>query len=71
MYIWFDGIAGTGSWRGVRGDEAWPPDEALVCLVGVFDPSAPLLGESVCSVGNGGGKGDIDSDVTDADGCAL
>jgi hypothetical protein len=70
MYIWFDGIAGTGSWRGVRGDEVWL-DDACACLVGVFDPSAPLLGELVCSVGNGGGKGEIDSDVTEADGCAL
>jgi hypothetical protein len=67
MYIWFDGIAGTGGCRGVRGDEVCP-DEVWACLTGVFDPSAPLFGELVCNVGSGGGKGDIDSDVTEADG---
>lgn len=39
--------------------------------MGVVAPSAPLLGEFVWIVGKGGGKGDIESEVTEADGCAL
>lgn len=54
----------------MRGEEAWPAD-VCGCLVGVSGCSAALLGEFVGSVGNGGGNGDTDTDVTEADGCAL
>jgi hypothetical protein len=38
------------------------------CLVGVSEASADLLGEPAGSVGNGGGNGDTDTEVTEADG---
>lgn len=70
MYIWFDGVAGTGGWRGVLGEEVGPADVGA-CLGGVSDRPGSLFGEFDPSVGIGGGKGDIESAVTEAEGCAL
>lgn len=70
MKIWFDGVGGTGACRGLRGEEAWLADVGG-CLAGVSGNSAGRLGEPAGSVANGGGNGDTDTEVTDADGWAL
>ena len=70
MYIWFEGMGGTaGCWRGVRGEAPWVGGGCgRVEASGV---SRPGLGEPGWGVGSGGGKGDMDRAVTEAEGCAL
>lgn len=62
MYIWFEGVTGTGGCFGPRGEDVGP-------LASVR--SGARLGESNGSVGSGGGNGDIESAVTEAEGWAL
>jgi len=57
----FDGVAGTGVWRGVRGDAAWPPATEGTFVEGVFGVSACLpMTTSGLAVGKGSGNGETE-----------
>lgn len=64
MYIWFEGVWGTrGCWRAERG---WGCD-----LAGGSGTSVVLPGEPDGSIDSGGGNGDTERAVTEAEGWAL
>ena len=64
MYIWFEGVGGTrGCWRAGRG---WGCD-----LAGGSGLSVVLDAGADGRVGSGGGKGETERAVTEAEGWAL
>jgi len=62
-----DGVAGTGGWRGVRGEDV------VGALVGGDRPgvlpvsAATLAADSPFTVGSGGDNGDTETAVTEAE----
>jgi len=70
IYIWFEGVAGTWAWRGARGDDVLPGAVSVRRKLGAVW-SVDLRSEAVGTNGCEANRGDTESAVTEAAGCAL